>query len=711
MAMFLARRQFANFQIESEVGKGGMGVVYKAFDISLGRRVALKVLREEFCKDHQLIAQLDHEAQVTASITHPHVVQVFNSGTCHGMFYIAFELISGGALTRLIQTGGQIAEAKVLHFGIQIASGLAAAAQMGLIHRDIKPANILIVDANTVKIVDFGIARRVTSGESEENEIWATPHYLAPEKLLGAEDFRSDMYSLGATLFHMLAGRPLFEGSQGALVALKHLNSRIVGIQAFAPGVSNLTAFCINRLLQKKPEDRFQSYDEIIEHFQYALDQLNPGKAPVPGRQAQQTPKAKQKKRQFAISGAIILILFVISFLVVQWNRNRNRNRSESPRTRSEKQPFVATHKENDKAPDARAVEAFQRLAEGKAARATELFQQYRSGISPTQREYGVLLLGEGMANYMIGGSGRSREAFQLLRDIRTTSATLDAKDFTSFAKEVGAFMVEERPIERARALQFDLGDLRATALLLAGLKSLELKQYEDGIYFLRRFSNAKLVRDTWVEELKVIARNASIAYLELERYAEAKAVDSQAKRNIQNLRRKYPFLAGKANDVLQLSGENIAPWDPAAVPTITDLRYALYRGKWSKLPDFSTLQPERKGELSDNLIDLVEKGKDIPFGMIFTATLNVTRTGEYTFALASDDGARVWIDAQIVVERDGCHPSEPTIEGKIHLNRGAHAFRIEYFQDMGPAELYVACKGPDFDFVPLSTWIPRETR
>ena len=273
---FKSCTNFNQFQITSLLGEGGMGSAYRAVDVSLGREVALKVLKMQASDMQAESEKLAHEARTTARINHPNVVRIFDFGECRSQFFIAMELVGGGSLDDLMQERGMVPEITALEVGIQVAQGLKAAMELGLIHRDIKPANILFADRGTVKIVDFGLAVVASDAATSPNEIWGTPYYVAPEKLDELpEDFRSDIYSLGGTLFHAMAGRPPYEADNSSLVALKQLKSRPVSLQTFAPDVANETAYVINRMMSKSPNKRYQSYDELIEHLRFALSKAN----------------------------------------------------------------------------------------------------------------------------------------------------------------------------------------------------------------------------------------------------------------------------------------------------------------------------------------------------------------------------------------------------------------------------------------------------
>ncbi len=309
-----ARRIFNNFELVELIGEGGMGSVFKAYDHTLGRMVALKVLRREMSAREDERAKLEQEARVTASVNHPHVVRVYSFGEADGQFYLAMELVEKGSLDDLMGIQTRVSEAQVLDIGVQIAQGLEAAAEKGLIHRDVKPGNILFADAHTAKIVDFGLARVLEDEAEARGEIWGTPYYIAPERLnYEPEDFRSDIYSLGGTLFHAIAGRPPFEAENASLVALKQIKSQPVSLEAFAPDVAPETAYVINRMLEKNPDDRYADYNELVEHLEFARSKvLERAGRPAEARQREvvevETKRTKLYVALFTLLGALLLL-------------------------------------------------------------------------------------------------------------------------------------------------------------------------------------------------------------------------------------------------------------------------------------------------------------------------------------------------------------------------------------------------------------------
>src|ERR1700744_4173148 len=191
---FPITRQFGNFLLERQLGTGGMGTVYLGRDMTLDRVCAVKVLRPERVSDHKFRATFLREAEITASLNHPNIVQVYAFGEHELIYYMVVEYISGGSLDDRIMTLGNITELEGIEIGIAVARGLECALERGLIHRDIKPGNILFNANNTPKVVDFGLSLSFETTDHFDGEIWGTPYYVAPEKLERLpEDFRSDL--------------------------------------------------------------------------------------------------------------------------------------------------------------------------------------------------------------------------------------------------------------------------------------------------------------------------------------------------------------------------------------------------------------------------------------------------------------------------------------------------------------------------------------
>lgn len=329
-----ARRMFNNFELIELIGEGGMGWVFKAHDHTLNRMVALKLLRPEMSAGEAERAQLEQEARVTASVTHPHVVRVYSFGQAAGQFYIAMELVEKGSLDDLMAIQSRVSEVQVLEIGMQIAQGLEAAMERGLIHRDVKPGNILFVNAHTTKIVDFGLARVLEEEAEARGDIWGTPYYIAPERLNHEpEDMRSDIYSLGATLFHAIAGRPPFEAESASLVALKQVKNQPVSLEAFAPDVTPETAYVINRTLEKRPEDRYASYAELIEHMEFARAKVIE-RAGIPPAAKREVVKVETSRTKLFVSlislAAAVLVLGAIVALFMISDRSEVKEIRES---------------------------------------------------------------------------------------------------------------------------------------------------------------------------------------------------------------------------------------------------------------------------------------------------------------------------------------------------------------------------------------------
>src|SRR5277367_5297116 len=318
---FAITRQFGNFVLERQLGAGGMGAVYLGRDMTLNRVVAVKVLKPELVNDQKFLATFLREAEITASLNHPNIVQVYAFGQHDGVYYMVVELISGGSLDDRIAERGQVTELEGIEIGIAGARALECALQRGnLIHRDIKPGNILFNQSNTPKVVDFGLSLSYDTTDHFDGEIWGTPYYVAPEKLeREAETFKSDLYSLGATLFHAISGRPPYEGEDPNDVAMKHLSGNVISLKAFVPDISDQTAYAVCKAMARYPEDRYESYAAFIEQLEDAKRRItDPNfreKLSKEKEVAIIAPAAGSKYGQWLIIGMVAIVLIVAGLL------------------------------------------------------------------------------------------------------------------------------------------------------------------------------------------------------------------------------------------------------------------------------------------------------------------------------------------------------------------------------------------------------------
>jgi hypothetical protein len=305
--MVRVRRKFDHFIIVRQIGEGGMSRVFEAEDETLGRRVALKILNRQYSRDASRVDQFRQEALITANVNHPNVIKLYSVGYDQGYFYIAMELVNGGSLEQRIRREGSIREEEALRIGREVAEGLRAAQQLGLIHRDVKPANILFTETGTSKVVDFGLALFVERGPDSSSEIWATPYYVAPEKIIdNREDYRSDIFSLGASLFHSLTGRPPHKAESNNIQELRSIKCRRVALEDSGLRFAPRTIHVINRMVAFRPQERCANYDETVEELRLAEGLVGQGyKTRLSGR----------KLRWLGIAAAALVMAFIVGWL------------------------------------------------------------------------------------------------------------------------------------------------------------------------------------------------------------------------------------------------------------------------------------------------------------------------------------------------------------------------------------------------------------
>ena len=262
-----AQRTLGNYEILTELGRGGMGVVYKARDLSLQRYVALKVLPRHLASNEVHVARFVREARAAAQLNHPNIAHVYDIGSGQGRYYIAMELVNGQALAERIRAHGPIPCQEALEITRQVAEALAVAHAAGVIHRDIKPANIMIDEAGRVKVMDFGLAKfqGATTGISMTGAVLGTPLYMAPEQFQGTNvDERADIYSLGVTLYEMLAGEPPFNADTPLGLMYQVVEKPIPDLATLVTVPPVAVRQVVARMTAKKPEDRYPSAQALL---------------------------------------------------------------------------------------------------------------------------------------------------------------------------------------------------------------------------------------------------------------------------------------------------------------------------------------------------------------------------------------------------------------------------------------------------------------
>ncbi len=270
VGMFIQNR----YEIISRIGSGGMADVYKAKDHKLNRFVAVKVLKQEFREDKVFISKFRVEAQSAAGLAHANIVNVYDVGEEAGINYIVMELVEGITLKEYIKNKGRLSVREATSIALQIAAGLEAAHNNGIIHRDVKPQNIIISTDGKVKVADFGIARAATTN-TVNSSVMGSVHYSSPEQSRGGySDEKSDIYSLGITIYEMLTGQVPFDGDTAVAVAIRHLQEEVHGPKELVPEIPYSTNEIVLKCTQKSPDRRYANMTELIRDLRESL--VNP---------------------------------------------------------------------------------------------------------------------------------------------------------------------------------------------------------------------------------------------------------------------------------------------------------------------------------------------------------------------------------------------------------------------------------------------------
>jgi predicted Ser/Thr protein kinase len=317
--------RLGGFQIESELGRGGMGVVYKAHELSLNRKVAIKVLSQRLGADEEFIQRFKREAQIIAAMNHPNIVNILTYGEEKGYHYFAMEYVRGRDLSEIMKEKGVMSLHEALTITEQVASALGEAASRGVVHRDLKPSNIMVDESGRIRVTDFGVAHLEDSAAqlTRTGLFLGTPEYASPEQATGGPlDPRSDIYSLGAVLYRMLSGRPPITGESPLRVVVKIATEPVTPIGEVNPSVPVPVRELIDRMMARDPNERYQTPQEVIKGIEACRRILQaaaaPSEAVVPAQPTRTAVMPKRRNRAALVGGivgvalAVVLVVWIV---------------------------------------------------------------------------------------------------------------------------------------------------------------------------------------------------------------------------------------------------------------------------------------------------------------------------------------------------------------------------------------------------------------
>ena len=307
----LIGKDVGGYRIIELIGKGGMGRVYKALQISLERIVAIKILSRQYANNAAFIERFRREAMSLARLTHPNVVGVYDVGEDGGMHYFSMEFMPGDTVANKISSGRRLPPAEAVPMMMDIARGLTYAEEQGVVHRDIKPENMMLDAAGSAKICDLGIAHTISEGpwRNTPHGVFGSPHYIAPEQARGqTTDHRADVYSLGASFYRILSGRTLYTGASARELILKHINDEPVPIREADPLLPAELCRVIDKCLCKDLVARYQSARDVVADLEKVQHKL----AESPGESSAVKKHPHRKRRRVGARLAIIAAIAAI---------------------------------------------------------------------------------------------------------------------------------------------------------------------------------------------------------------------------------------------------------------------------------------------------------------------------------------------------------------------------------------------------------------
>ncbi len=302
-------RQIPGFQMLEKIGAGAMATVYKAKQISLDRIVAVKIMPKHLSKDKEFVERFYREGRAAAQLNHNNIVQAIDVGEAAGYHYFVMEYVEGESIHEQMARGHKFTEKEALDIIIQVARALAHAHERGFIHRDVKPKNIMLAVDGAVKLADLGLAREIAdlrAAASEAGRAYGTPYYIAPEQIRGERDLdaRIDIYSLGATAYHMVTGRVPFEGPNPSAIMHKHLKQELIPPDHVNTKLSAGTAEVIEMMMAKNRDDRYKSAKDMLVD----LECITKGESPLLARERLDAKLLTDLAEESSVSGQRVSI-------------------------------------------------------------------------------------------------------------------------------------------------------------------------------------------------------------------------------------------------------------------------------------------------------------------------------------------------------------------------------------------------------------------
>ncbi len=469
-----------------------MSRVFLAKDSSLDRQVALKVLLDQFNHDDERLKQFEKEAQITASFAHPNVVKVYAVGRDQGDLFIVMELVENGNLDERIATLGKVPERQALTWAHETAQGLQAAYQNGLIHRDVKPGNILLAQDHSAKLVDFGLALMFQRDVDDSKDVWATPFYVSPEKLISEpEDHRSDIYSLGATLYHLLVGKPSFDVFTGSYEELHAAKTQPLPMKELMAQASRGTCALVNRMMAVSPNDRPPDYEALLTEIENAQSGSTSGSA---GERflAQQR---KQQHSSWIKPWITIAAGIAVVGAGITWFQKQPGKPSPSPGPASQQETSTS---EADTTLFAKS--RAQLLAGDWEAAGTGFHAVFEAEETSTSVRQWALYHGA-LSSLLQGNESAATKIFHSLE-----ASEGPRQDLNRFFQSLSELMLAPGPISKRAAADMPEGFCNPLALLVYGLKNWKLDKFEEADAHWQRFVAMSPGADfQWISDYKLL--------------------------------------------------------------------------------------------------------------------------------------------------------------------------------------------------------------